>query len=75
MIIVPEKEIAGLLTRADAYTAVEQVFASMSKGSAYNFPVIREAIGHADALIWKIRISNRANLYLFLALSIRIEHP
>ncbi len=50
MIIVPEKEIAGLLTRADAYTAVEQVFASMSKGSAYNFPVIREAIGHADAL-------------------------
>ena len=50
MIIVPEKEIAGLLTRADAFTAVEQVFASMSKGSAYNFPVIREAIGHEDAL-------------------------
>jgi len=50
MIIVPEREIAGLLTRADAYTAVEQVFASMSKGSAYNFPVIREAIGHEDAL-------------------------
>ncbi len=50
MIIVPEKEIAGLVTRADAYDAVEQVFASMSKGAAYNFPVIREAIGHADAL-------------------------
>ncbi len=50
MIIVPEKEIAGLLTRAEAFTAVEQVFASMSKGSAYNFPVIREAIGHEDAL-------------------------
>jgi ornithine cyclodeaminase len=50
MIIVPEKEIADLMTRADAYRAVEQVFASMSSGRAYNFPVIREAIGHADAL-------------------------
>jgi ornithine cyclodeaminase len=50
MIIVPEKEIAGLLTRADAFNAVEQVFAAMSKGDAYNFPVIREAIGHEDAL-------------------------
>ena len=50
MIIVPEKEIAGLMTRADAFDAIEQVFASMAKGTAYNFPVIREAIGHADAL-------------------------
>jgi ornithine cyclodeaminase len=50
MIIVPEKEIAGLLTRADAFTAVEQVFAAMSKGDAYNFPVIRETIGYENAL-------------------------
>lgn len=50
MDIVPEKEIAGLMTPEAAFSAVEQVFASMSKGSAYNFPVIREAIGHADAL-------------------------
>lgn len=50
MIIVPEKEIAGLMTREAAFEAVEAVFAAMSKGSAYNFPVIREAIGHADAL-------------------------
>lgn len=50
MIIVPEAAIADLITRADAYRAVENVFASMSKGRAYNFPVIREAIGHADAL-------------------------
>ncbi len=50
MIIVPEKEIAGLMTRADAFDAIEQVFASMAKGTAYNFPVIREAIGHAEAL-------------------------
>ncbi len=50
MIIVPEKEIAALMTRESSFTAVEEVFASMSKRTAYNFPVIREAIGHADAL-------------------------
>lgn len=50
MIIVPEKEIASLLGRAEAFDAVERVFAAMSSGAAYNFPVIREAIGHADAL-------------------------
>ncbi len=50
MIIVPEKEIAALITRADSFDAVEKVFASMSSKAAYNFPVIREAIGHADAL-------------------------
>ncbi|MFK7751012.1 MAG: iminosuccinate reductase BhcD [Sedimentitalea sp.] len=50
MIIVPEKEIAALVSRADAFDAVEAIFASMAKKTAYNFPVIREAIGHADAL-------------------------
>lgn len=50
MIIVPEREIAGLISASDCFTAVEQVFASMARKSAYNFPVIREAIGHADAL-------------------------
>lgn len=50
MIIVPEKEIANLVTSADAYAAVEQVFVAMTHRVAYNFPVIREAIGHAEAL-------------------------
>lgn len=50
MIIVPEKEIANLMTREAAFAAVEQVFASMAAKTAYNFPVVREAIGHADAL-------------------------
>ena len=50
MLIVPEREIADLMTREAAYTAVEQVFAAMARGDAYNFPVVREAIGHADAL-------------------------
>ncbi len=50
MIIVPESVIAGLMDRATAFNAVEAVFAAMASGDAYNFPVIREAIGHADAL-------------------------
>ena len=50
MWVVPEKEIAGLMTPEAAFDAVEAVFASMAQGDAYNFPVVREAIGHEDAL-------------------------
>ena len=50
MIIVPEKEIGALLGRPESFEAVESVFAAMARGDAYNFPVIREAIGHEDAL-------------------------
>ncbi|MDG1739243.1 MAG: ornithine cyclodeaminase family protein [Paracoccaceae bacterium] len=50
MLIVPEREIANLLTREASFDAVENVFAAMAAGDAYNFPVIREAIGHEDAL-------------------------
>ena len=50
MYIVPEREIAGLITPADAYAAVEAVFAAMAAGEARNFPVVREALGHEDAL-------------------------
>ncbi|SEO17927.1 ornithine cyclodeaminase [Salinihabitans flavidus] len=50
MIIVPEREIAGLITPEAAFDAVENVFGAMARGEALNFPVIREAIGHADAL-------------------------
>ncbi len=50
MIIVPEKDIASLIDRAESLEAVEAVFAAMAAGDAWNFPVIREAIGHADAL-------------------------
>ncbi len=48
--IVPEGEIAGLMDAGSAYDAIEATFAAMARRSAYNFPVIREAIGHADAL-------------------------
>ncbi|MFT5786904.1 MAG: alanine dehydrogenase [Ascidiaceihabitans sp.] len=50
MLIVPEREIADLLTRDASFDAVEKVFAAMAAGDAYNFPVIREAIGYEDAL-------------------------
>ncbi len=50
MIIVPEREIADLITREASFDAVEQVFAAMASDDAYNFPVVREAIGHVDAL-------------------------
>jgi len=50
MLIVPEREIADLMTRGAAFDAVEGVFAAMASQDAYNFPVIREAIGHEDAL-------------------------
>jgi ornithine cyclodeaminase len=50
MLIVPESEIANLMTREAAFNAVENIFAAMASKEAYNFPVIREAIGHEDAL-------------------------
>ena len=50
MLLVPEREIANLMTREAASDAVEKVFAAMAANDAYNFPVIREAIGHEDAL-------------------------
>ncbi|UWQ47848.1 iminosuccinate reductase BhcD [Leisingera aquaemixtae] len=50
MYIVPEKAVADLVTREASFDAVEKVFAAMAAGDAYNFPVVREAIGHEDAL-------------------------
>ena len=45
MRIVPEALIAGLVSPEDAFVAVEAVFAAMARGEAYNFPVVREALG------------------------------
>jgi len=50
MLVVPESAVAGLMSPAQCFLAVESVFAAMAKRSAVNFPVVREAIGHADAL-------------------------
>ena len=45
MLIVPEALIAGLLSPEDAFAAVEACFAAMAREQAYNFPVVREALG------------------------------
>ena len=50
ILIVSEADCKAMVGRDVAFTAVENVFAAMAKGDAYNFPVIREAIGYADAL-------------------------
>lgn len=50
IVIVGEGICEQVISRADAFGAVEAVFAAMARGDAYNFPVVREAIGHADAL-------------------------
>lgn len=50
LLIVGEDLCQQLVGRAEAFDAVRDVFAAMARGDAYNFPVIREAIGYADAL-------------------------
>lgn len=48
--VISEAVCQKIMGRKEAFTAVESVFAAMSKNTAYNFPVIREDIGHAGAL-------------------------
>ncbi len=45
MLIIPEALIADLVSAQDAFAAVEACFAAMARGEAYNFPVVREALG------------------------------
>ena len=61
MWVVPEGEIAGLMTPEAAFDAVEAVFAAMARGDARNFPVVREALAncvrHADAQRVEVHLS------------------
>lgn len=45
MLIVPEALVAQLVSPEDAFAAVEGCFSAMARGEAYNFPVVREALG------------------------------
>ena len=45
MFVVPERMIAALMSADEAFGAVEAVFAAMADDAAYNFPVVREALG------------------------------
>lgn len=66
MFILSEADASRLMTEAAGFSAVESVFAAMARGDAYNFPVIREAIGHADALYGFKSGFDRAGLTLGL---------
>jgi len=48
--IVSEASCEELVTRDVAFDAVQSVFAAMARGEARNFPVVRETLGHADAV-------------------------
>ena len=64
MLIVNEETCRKVMTRPAAYDAVEAVFGAMARGDARNFPVVREAIGHADALYGFKSGFDRASLVL-----------
>ena len=66
MWIVPEAEIAGLMDAEAAYAAVEQVFVAMARREAWNFPVVRETLGHAGAVYGFKSGFDRAGLVLGL---------
>lgn len=50
VLVVSEDDCKRLVDSEAAFAAVRAVFGRMASGEARNFPVIREAIGHADAL-------------------------
>ncbi len=64
MLIVTEDVCKQVVDRRAAFDAVEAVFGAMAKGDAWNFPVVREAIGHADALYGFKSGFDRAGLVL-----------
>lgn len=66
MLVVSEDTCRQVVGRGEAFDAVESVFSAMANGDAYNFPVIREAIGHADALYGFKSGFDRAGLVLGL---------
>lgn len=50
MLIISEALARDLVAIEDALEAVEQTFCAMARGLARNYPVVREVVGHADAV-------------------------
>lgn len=50
MRVIDEATAESIINDDNAFDAIENVFAAMARGEARNFPVVREAIGVADAL-------------------------
>lgn len=50
MWIVPEQQVADLVTPELCFEQVSAAFASMDSGRAMNLPVVRESLGYQDAI-------------------------
>ncbi|TIW28578.1 MAG: ornithine cyclodeaminase family protein [Mesorhizobium sp.] len=50
MLVIPETLARDLVAIEEALEAVEQTFCAMARGLARNYPVVREVVGHADAV-------------------------
>lgn len=50
VLIVDEGQCQKLVSRQQAFEAIQDVFAAMARGGARNFPVIRENLEYADAV-------------------------
>lgn len=50
MFHVSEAAVIDLVPQAAVTAAISDVYAAMAAGSATNFPVVRERLGHADAI-------------------------
>lgn len=50
MLIISEHLAQRLVSVEDAIEAVAGTFAAMARGGARNYPVVREVVGHADAV-------------------------
>lgn len=50
ILIVSEETCKELIGHAEAFDAVQDVFGAMARADAWNFPVVREQLGHAGAV-------------------------
>ncbi|MBK5927562.1 iminosuccinate reductase BhcD [Rhodobaculum claviforme] len=62
MLVVPEALIADLVSAEDAFAAVEATFAAMAREDAYNFPVVREALGEGRQYGFKSGLDRAGHL-------------
>lgn len=62
MLIVAERLIADLVSFEDAFAAVEAAFSAMARLDAYNFPVVREALGEGRQYGFKSGLDRTSGL-------------
>ena len=50
MLVISEQDARALVSVEDVIAAIEKTFASMARGVARNYPVVREVVGYQDAV-------------------------